>query len=153
MECRQWVCKDDNIVNRLRRWVKKTVNVVNSVYYCLLFSNKVGAEDTTWIKEFCLCTIRMVNNGTIACVYGSFECRAISICMYPVIWILSILPMRFLYLISDLFYLLLFYVFGYRKQVVFDNLRMAFPNKTDKELFLIRKKFFKHFELILWYFE
>jgi KDO2-lipid IV(A) lauroyltransferase len=33
---------------------------------------------------------------------------------------------------------------GYRKQVVFDNLRLAFPKKTEKELLEIRKKFFKH---------
>ena len=63
---------------------------------------------------------------------------------YPIIWILSRLPMRILYMKSDFFYFLIYYVFGYRKQVVLDNLRLAFPDKPEEELFEIRKKFFKH---------
>ncbi len=69
----------------------------------------------------------------------------IFILVYPVIWILSILPMPVLYLISDIFYILLFYVFGYRKKVVLDNLKLAFPNKDERELLRIRKKFYRHF--------
>lgn len=64
---------------------------------------------------------------------------------YPIIWILSKLPMRILYLISDFFYVLIFYVFKYRKKVVLTNLSLAFPDKTEKEKILICKKFFKHF--------
>lgn len=69
----------------------------------------------------------------------------IFILVYPVIWILSILPMPVLYLISDIFYMLLFYVFGYRKKVVLNNLKLAFPNKDERELLSIRKKFYRHF--------
>ena len=63
---------------------------------------------------------------------------------YPIIWILSRLPMRILYMKSDFFYFLIYYVFRYRKQVVFDNLKLAFPEKPEVELLRIRKKFFKH---------
>lgn len=65
--------------------------------------------------------------------------------VYPIIWILSLLPMPVLYLISDGFYILLFHIFGYRKKVVLDNLKLAFPEKDEKELLKIRKKFYCHF--------
>lgn len=65
--------------------------------------------------------------------------------VYPIIWILSVLPMPILYGISNFFYFLLFYVFGYRKEVVLNNLKLAFPAKDEKELLKIRKKFYKHF--------
>ena len=63
---------------------------------------------------------------------------------YPIIWVLSRLPMRILYMKSDFFYFLIYYVFRYRKQVVLDNLKLAFPEKPEVELLQIRKKFFKH---------
>ena len=63
---------------------------------------------------------------------------------YPIIWILSRLPMSILYMKSDFFYFLIYYVFRYRKQVVLDNLKLAFPEKPEVELLRIRKKFFKH---------
>ncbi|WP_392346476.1 lysophospholipid acyltransferase family protein [uncultured Polaribacter sp.] len=63
---------------------------------------------------------------------------------YPIIWMLSRLPMRILYMKSDFFYFLIYYVFRYRKQVVLDNLKLAFPEKPEVELLQIRKKFFKH---------
>jgi KDO2-lipid IV(A) lauroyltransferase len=64
---------------------------------------------------------------------------------YPIIWVLSRLPMRILYIKSDFLYLLMYYVFGYRKQVVLENLKLSFPEKSDEELKKISKKFFKHF--------
>lgn len=64
---------------------------------------------------------------------------------YPIIYLLSIFPMRALYLFSDFLYFIFFYVVGYRKEVVLNNLKMAFPEKSDKELMAIRKKFYRHF--------
>lgn len=69
----------------------------------------------------------------------------IFILVYPLIWLLSILPFRVLYFISDILFLILFYIIGYRKKVVLDNLKTAFPNKTEKELLVIRRKFYRHF--------
>ena len=69
----------------------------------------------------------------------------IFILVYPLIWLLSSLPMALLYLLSDGLYLLFFYVIGYRKKVVLDNLTLAFPEKEERELLEIRKKFYRHF--------
>ncbi|TMM28722.1 lysophospholipid acyltransferase family protein [Polaribacter aestuariivivens] len=63
---------------------------------------------------------------------------------YPIIWVLSKLPMRILYIKSDFFFFLIYYVIGYRKSVVLENLQLAFPEKPEQELLKIRKKFFKH---------
>lgn len=63
----------------------------------------------------------------------------------PFIYLLSILPFRALYLLSDGFYLLLYHVIGYRKKVVFANLRNSFPGKTDAEIVVIQKSFYRYF--------
>ncbi|RXP52293.1 lipid A biosynthesis acyltransferase [Lutibacter sp. HS1-25] len=65
--------------------------------------------------------------------------------VYPFIWLISILPFRLLYIISDFIYTILYYVIGYRKKVVLNNLKLAFPEKSEKELFKIRKEFYHHF--------
>jgi KDO2-lipid IV(A) lauroyltransferase len=49
-----------------------------------------------------------------------------------------------LYLVSDFFFLLLYYVIGYRKGLVLENLRNSFPGKTEQELLSIRKKFYRY---------
>lgn len=67
------------------------------------------------------------------------------ILVYPLIWLTSILPFRILYIISDFLYLIVYYVIGYRKKVVLSNLKIALPDKTEKELLVIRKKFYHHF--------
>ena len=53
--------------------------------------------------------------------------------------------MSALYLLSDVVYTLIYYVVGYRKKVVRDNLEIAFPKKTLKEIIAIEKKFYRHF--------
>ena len=63
----------------------------------------------------------------------------------PIIWLFSKLPFSVLYVISDGLYYLLFYIVGYRKAVVLNNLKLSFPEKSEKELKGIRKRFFKHF--------
>ena len=65
--------------------------------------------------------------------------------VYPIIWILSILPFRVLYFISDFIFLIIYHIIGYRKKVVLDNLKLVFPEKTEKELLQIQKKFYHHF--------
>lgn len=61
--------------------------------------------------------------------------------LYPV----SLLPLQVLYLFSDLAFIMLYYIRGYRKDVVWDNLRHAFPAKTEEELISIQKKFYHSF--------
>ena len=67
------------------------------------------------------------------------------ICAYPLLWVISILPFRLFYLFSDFVFFMVYHVVGYRKKVVYDNLKLVFPTKTDRELKQIRKDFFKHF--------
>ena len=58
---------------------------------------------------------------------------------------LTKIPLSALYRVSDVFFFLIFYIIGYRKRVVLDNLKLAFPEKKEKELRAIRKKFYAHF--------
>ena len=67
------------------------------------------------------------------------------ILIYPLIVLISILPFRVLYMFSDLLYLFIYYVIGYRKKVVMSNLKIAFPEKSKEELTVIMKKFYSHF--------
>lgn len=66
------------------------------------------------------------------------------ILVYPLLWMVSKLPFRLLYLISDGLYLLLYYMVGYRKKVVTENLKLVFPQKNEQEITAIKKKFYKH---------
>ena len=66
------------------------------------------------------------------------------ILIYPILWIVSRLPFRLLYMVSDGLYVLLFYVVGYRKKVVRENLELVFPEKSKEEIKTITKKFFHH---------
>lgn len=63
---------------------------------------------------------------------------------YPLIWLSSRLPMWFLYLLSNFFAFLTYSVFRYRKDVIVDNIKIAFPEKSEKEITSITKKFYKH---------
>jgi KDO2-lipid IV(A) lauroyltransferase len=63
----------------------------------------------------------------------------------PFIYLISILPFWLLYRVSDLFYFVIYIVLGYRKDVVVQNLRNSFPEKTDKEIRLITKQFYVFF--------
>jgi len=62
--------------------------------------------------------------------------------VYGFLWLISLLPFRVIYFISDGIYYLLFYVFKYRKDVVMKNLAIAFPEKTPRERTVIAKKFY-----------
>src|SRR5688500_12055140 len=62
--------------------------------------------------------------------------------IYGCFYLLSLLPMRLLYMLSDLVYIIVYRLLGYRKKVVFGNLHIAFPEKTEKELEIIARKFY-----------
>ena len=65
--------------------------------------------------------------------------------LYGVIWLISLIPFPVMYVLSDLLFLVNFYVVGYRKKVVFKNLRKAFPEKTPVEIRHLAKRFYRHF--------
>ena len=63
---------------------------------------------------------------------------------YLLILPLSLLPYPLLYLLSDIIFLIMYRVIGYRKKVVFTNLRNSFPNKSKQELKKIMSDFYRH---------
>jgi Kdo2-lipid IVA lauroyltransferase/acyltransferase len=56
----------------------------------------------------------------------------------------SIIPFRILYTISDGIFFLIYHLIGYRKEVVFENLRNSFPEKNKTEINEIAGKFYHH---------
>ena len=67
------------------------------------------------------------------------------IVVYPFLWLISILPFRLLYMFSDGIFILLYHLIGYRKKVVYQNLKLVFPDKSEKEIKRISKAFYHHF--------
>jgi len=59
-------------------------------------------------------------------------------------WLLSVAPEFILYGIANIVYFILYHLIGYRKQTVYENLRNSFPEKSNKEINQIAKKFFHH---------
>ena len=57
--------------------------------------------------------------------------------IYPLLYLISLLPFFILYGISDFFAFLLYRVVKYRKEVVLSNLTIAFPEKT---IFFAKKR-------------
>ena len=56
--------------------------------------------------------------------------------------LLARLPLRLLYVVSDIAFILIYKVIRYRRKVVRGNLRMAFPEKTDTERRDIEHRFY-----------
>ncbi len=61
------------------------------------------------------------------------------------VWLISRMPFALLYLFSDICYLFVYKLARYRVKVVRENLNFSFPEKTDKELLQIERKFYRHF--------
>ncbi|MDI1355624.1 MAG: lipid A biosynthesis acyltransferase [bacterium] len=68
-----------------------------------------------------------------------------NILVLPVLYLISILPYWVIYGLSNLFYVLVYYVLGYRKDVVHENLKRSFPEKSEAERRQIAKQFYLHF--------
>lgn len=60
------------------------------------------------------------------------------------LYLISLLPFWILYLISDFLYFILYYLTGYRRKVVFNNLRNSFPEKSIDELKSIEKRYYHY---------
>jgi len=65
------------------------------------------------------------------------------------ILLFRLIPFRLLYGFADLIFYLVYYIIGYRKKVVFDNLRNSFPEKPEIEIGRIARGFYHHFADIL----
>ncbi len=65
--------------------------------------------------------------------------------VYPLLYLVSLLPFFILYGISDFVAFLLRNVIKYRKEIILNNLRIAFPEKTEEERKKIARKFYQYF--------
>lgn len=63
----------------------------------------------------------------------------------PFIYGIALLPFPVLYLVSDVLYLVLYKLAGYRTGVVRANLRKSFPEKSAEELRAIERTFYRWF--------
>lgn len=64
--------------------------------------------------------------------------------IYPLLWLISILPFWLFYRVSDVVYFIVYHLVGYRKKTVTHNLKLVFPEKSSEEIIKIRKKFYAH---------
>lgn len=64
---------------------------------------------------------------------------------YVLVIPISHLPFRVLYFISDIVYIIIYYIVGYRKKVVRENIQNSFPGFTEEGRKAIEKGFYKHF--------
>lgn len=75
--------------------------------------------------------------------------RAITKLYYTLVFgsihLLSLLPFWMLHRISDVLFILIYYVVGYRKDMVLKNIMRSFPEKSEAQARRIRKNFFRHF--------
>jgi len=65
--------------------------------------------------------------------------------IYGFLYLLSLLPLRILFLFSDLAHLIVYRLSGYRKNIVMQNLTIAFPEKSEAEKERIASRFYRHF--------
>ncbi len=65
--------------------------------------------------------------------------------IYSLMYLVSLLPFFILFRLSDLFYILVYYIFRYRRHVVFQNLSNAFPHNSEQEIHQISRDYYKYF--------
>ncbi len=58
--------------------------------------------------------------------------------------LMALMPLRVLYVLSDVLYFVLYVVVGYRRKVVRKNLAESFPDKSAHELAQIERRFYHH---------
>jgi len=68
---------------------------------------------------------------------------------YAAVWLLSQLPFGIWYGVSELLFLLLFWVFRYRRAVVSANLTRCFPDWTPAQRRRTERQFYRHFADLL----
>jgi len=63
--------------------------------------------------------------------------------------ILTLLPLKLLFLISEIVTFFVYHIIGYRKNVVFGNLQKSFPEKDKKEIKHIARKYYRHLSVMI----
>ncbi|WP_297088409.1 lysophospholipid acyltransferase family protein [uncultured Draconibacterium sp.] len=75
---------------------------------------------------------------------GFFK-RLVNGLLVLVLKLVALLPFWIICGIADFFYVIIRYVIGYRKKVILDNLRHAFPEKGEVEIKQIMARYYRHF--------
>ncbi len=70
--------------------------------------------------------------------------KILSYLTYAFLWSIAWIPTSLLYGLSDFIYLVMYRLVGYRKKVVEENLRNAFPDETETRRKEIMQKFYRH---------
>ena len=63
---------------------------------------------------------------------------------YLILIPISRLPFFLIYLLSDFLFFVIYRLVGYRRKVVFQNIRNSFPEKSEQEIKSIEAKFYHH---------
>lgn len=66
-------------------------------------------------------------------------------CIWSVIWLYSLIPLRVHYAVSDVLYWLVYHVAKYRRGMVRRNLSESFPEKSAEELLRVERAFYHWF--------
>lgn len=64
---------------------------------------------------------------------------------YAILYLLTLLPLRALYVVSDVLFPLIYHVVRYRRKVVRKNLNNSFPDKSKREILKIERRFYHYF--------
>ena len=67
---------------------------------------------------------------------------------YLVFYPMSLLPLWVLYGIAYIFYLIVNYIIRYRRHIITQNLKRAFPEKSEREIASLRRKYYLHLSQI-----
>jgi len=65
--------------------------------------------------------------------------------LIKILYLISKMPLKILYIFSDIIFFLNYYFVGYRKKIITQNLQNSFPEKSAEEISEIRKKFYLNF--------
>lgn len=65
--------------------------------------------------------------------------------LYVYLRLHALLPLPWLYVLSDILYYPLYYVIRYRRKLVYGNMSRSFPDKSRAEIVRLEKAFYRHF--------
>ncbi len=63
--------------------------------------------------------------------------------------LLTLLPLKLLFLISELITFIVYHLIGYRKKVVLANIKNSFPNCTTEEVRFVARKYYRHLSVMM----
>ena len=65
--------------------------------------------------------------------------------LYFYFWLHALLPLKILYILSDILFFPMFYIVRYRRKLGYQNMKDSFPEKSEKEIRRMEKAFYHQF--------